>query len=58
VSCSARQQDWRVWPRREPPLDTEMVNGIIRMLMQIDAKLDQIRERLEIDDEEEEEDDA
>jgi hypothetical protein len=44
-----------VWKRREPVLDPEIVNGIIRKLMAIDAKLDQIRERLDIDDEEEEE---
>jgi hypothetical protein len=45
-----------VWPRREPVLDRETVDGIIRMLMQIDAKLDEIRERLEIEGEEEEDD--
>jgi hypothetical protein len=45
-----------VWRRPEPALDREIVDGIIRMLMQIDAKLDQIRERLEIDDEAEEDD--
>jgi hypothetical protein len=31
-----------VWRRRDPPLDRETVDGIIRMLMQIDAKLDQL----------------
>jgi hypothetical protein len=45
-----------VWKRRrEPALDRETVDGIIRMLMAMDAKLDQIRERLDIDDEEAEE---
>jgi hypothetical protein len=44
-----------VWKRRESALDPEIVNGIIRKLMAMDAKLDQIRERLDIDDEEEEE---
>jgi hypothetical protein len=30
-----------VWPRRQdPPLDRETVDGIIRLLMAIDAKLD------------------
>ena len=46
------------WRRPEPALDRETVDGIIRMLMAMDLKLDQIRERLDIDDEEEEEDDA
>lgn len=45
-----------VWPRREPVLDRETVDGIIKKLMAIDAKLDQIRDRLEIDDEAEEDD--
>jgi hypothetical protein len=44
-----------VWKRPEPALDRETVNGIILLLMQLDAKLDQIRKRLDIDDEEEEE---
>jgi hypothetical protein len=41
--------------RGEPALDPEIVNGISRKLMAMDAKLDQIRERLDIEDEEEEE---
>jgi hypothetical protein len=45
-----------VWRRPDPALDRETVDGIIRMLMEIDAKLDRILERLEIDDEEEEDD--
>jgi hypothetical protein len=45
-----------VWKRREPALDRETVDGIIRMLMAMDFKLDQIRERLDIDDEEEADD--
>ena len=48
-----------MWKGREPTLDRETVDGIIRMLMAMDFKLDQIRERLDIDDhEEEEQDDA
>jgi hypothetical protein len=40
-------------------LDRETVDGISRMPPAMDFKLDQIRERLDIDDgEEEEEDDA
>jgi hypothetical protein len=30
-----------VWRRKEPVLDRETVDGIIRMLMSIDSKLDQ-----------------
>jgi hypothetical protein len=45
-----------VWHRREPTLDRETVDGIIRKLMAIDAKLDKILEKLEIDDEEEADD--
>jgi hypothetical protein len=44
------------WRRPEPVLDRETVDGIIKKLMAIDAKLDQIRETLDIDDEEEEDD--
>ena len=29
-----------MWRRREPPLDRQTVDGIIRMLMDINAKLD------------------
>ncbi len=37
----ARGHHFGVWPRREPPaLDGETVDGIIRMLMEINAKLD------------------
>jgi hypothetical protein len=35
-----------VWRRSEPPLDRETINGIIVMLMQIDAKLDRVIELL------------
>jgi hypothetical protein len=31
-----------VWSRAEPPLDRETVDGIIRMLMNISAKLDRL----------------
>jgi hypothetical protein len=37
----ARRHDFGVWRRSEPPaLDGETVDGIIRMLMEINAKLD------------------
>lgn len=42
--------------RTEPVLDREIVHVIIWMLMRIDAKVDRIMERLEIEDEEEEDD--
>jgi hypothetical protein len=45
-----------VWRRPEPVLDRETLDGIIRKLMEIDAKLNRILRRLDID--EEEEDDA
>jgi hypothetical protein len=45
-----------MWRRPEPALDRELAYGIIRKLMAIDAKLDLVLERLDID--EEEEDDA
>jgi hypothetical protein len=45
-----------VWRRREPELDRETVDGIIKNLMAIDAKLNRVLEKLEIDDEEEEDD--
>jgi hypothetical protein len=31
-----------VWLRRDPTLDQETVDGIIRMLMSIDSKLDRL----------------
>jgi hypothetical protein len=31
-----------VWPRQEFPLDRETVDGIIRMLMAMNAKLDRL----------------
>jgi hypothetical protein len=45
-----------VWRRREPGLDRETVDGIIRKLMDIDAKLQRVLIALEVDDEEEEDD--
>ncbi len=45
-----------MWRRSEPSLDRELAYGIIRKLMAIDAKLDRIVERLDIADEEEEDD--
>jgi hypothetical protein len=40
-----------VWRRREePPLDRECVDGIIRMLMAINAKLDRLLGEGEEDD--------
>lgn len=40
--------------RREAPLDRDTVGGIIRMLMQIDAKIDDLLEPREEDDASEE----
>jgi hypothetical protein len=45
-----------VWRRSDPVLDRQAVDGIIWKLMSIDTKLDRIAERLEITDEEEEDD--
>jgi len=46
-----------MWRRREEPaLDRETVDGIIRKLMAIDAKLKRVLFKLEVDDEEEEDD--
>jgi hypothetical protein len=42
--------------RPEPALDRETVDGIIRKLMDIDAKLGRVLIALEVDDEEEEND--
>jgi len=42
--------------REEPALDRETVDGIIRKLMDIDAKLARVLIKLEVDDEEEEDD--
>jgi hypothetical protein len=39
-----------VWRPREPALDRETVDGIIRMLMTIDAKLDRLLGEEEEDD--------
>jgi hypothetical protein len=36
----SRRHDLEVWRRAEQPLDRETVDGIIRMLMEINAKLD------------------
>jgi hypothetical protein len=44
-----------VWRRRrEQPHDEETVSGLIRALMRIEAKLDEVLWRLREDDEEEE----
>ncbi len=48
--------DRLVWRRSESALDSGTVDGIISKLMSIDAKLNLILERLEITDEEEEDD--
>ena len=37
-----RRDDLEVLRRSEPPLDRETVDGIIRMLMAINAKLDRL----------------
>jgi len=34
------------WRRRDPPLDDEIVSGIIAKLMSIDAKIDRLIEEL------------
>jgi hypothetical protein len=41
-----------MWPKREPALDRETVDGIIRKLMEIDSKLNRILRRLDIDEQE------
>jgi len=47
------------WRRPEPALDRETVDGIIRMLMQIDLKLDLLMEHFGLGDAgDDEEDDA
>jgi hypothetical protein len=46
------------WRRPEPVLDRETVDGIIRKLMEIDTKLDEILDHLGLVDDEEEDDDA
>lgn len=46
------------WQRGDPVLDTETLNGIVRKLMAIDDKLDDVLEHLEGRDDGEEEDDA
>lgn len=52
-------QNGRVWRRREPALDRETVDGIIRMPMGMDEELDRIVEGLELgEDDGEEEMDA
>jgi hypothetical protein len=47
-----------VWRRPEPVLDRETVDGIIRKLMEIDAKLVHLLEHFGLGDEEEDEDDT
>lgn len=48
-----------MWRRPEPALDRETVDGIIRMLMEIHAKLELVAEELGLGkDDEEDEDDA
>jgi hypothetical protein len=47
-----------MWKRRKPsppapPLDKETVDGMIRWLMRMDAKLDRILKEMDLDDEEE-----
>jgi hypothetical protein len=44
-----------VWWKREPPaLDAVTVNGIIELLMRIDARVEQLVEHFGIEDEEDE----
>jgi len=44
------------WRRPQPALDRETVDGIIRKLMEIDTKLDEILDHLGLTDEEDEDD--
>lgn len=44
-----------MWRRADLPLDRDTVDGIIRKLMEIDAKLDRVLELLEDGDAEEDE---
>jgi hypothetical protein len=45
-----------VWRRHEPVLDRETLDGIIRMLMSINARLERVVDELLEDDGEEETD--
>jgi hypothetical protein len=47
-----------VWRRREPVLDRETLDGIIRKLMEMDTKLDEILVPLSLIDDEQDDDDA
>jgi len=47
-----------VWRRPEPVLDRETLDGIIRKLMEMDTKLDEILIHLGVIDDEEDDDDA
>jgi hypothetical protein len=47
-----------VWRRPEPALDRETVDGIIRKLMEIDTKLEEILIHLGLLDDEEDGDDS
>jgi hypothetical protein len=49
---------WIVWRRPEPGITFEDVSSIIRILMRIEAKVDEIHAFLEIDGEEEDNDHA
>lgn len=46
------------WRRSEPALDRETVDGIIRKLMEIDTKLDDILDHLGLVDDDDDDDDA
>lgn len=43
-----------MWRSRDPVLDRETVDGIIRKLMEMDDKLNRILKELDAEDEEEE----
>jgi hypothetical protein len=46
---------WNVWRRPEPGITFEDVSSMIRILMRIEAKVEEIHAVLEIDGEEEDE---
>jgi hypothetical protein len=43
-----------VFRRREPPIDSELLLGLVRMVMRLDAKLDRVLQLLGEDDGQEE----
>jgi hypothetical protein len=45
-----RERENRRWPRAEPVLDRETVDGVIRKLIAIDRKVDMVVEAPEVED--------